>query len=204
MNKRKLHHIWRKLQPISYWYFLAAFIISATVAVLALRHNNLTAISLRNQVLQTDQQNGDVTSALNKLRSYVYSHMNTNLDSGPGAIYPPIQLKYTYNRLVQAEQTRVDAVNSKIYTDAQNYCQQTVPNGFSGRFRLSCIDTYVTSHGTTAKPIPTALYEFDFVSPFWSSDLAGWSIVVSAIFLLLFIVRFGLQKWLKYELKQNS
>ncbi len=204
MNKRRLHHIWVKIKPVSYWYFLAAFIISATVAVGALRGNNLTVIKLRNHLNTVDQQNGDVSGALNNLRQYVYAHMNTNLASGPNAIYPPIQLKYTYQRLVTAEEASANASNSKIYTDAENYCQQLIPNGFSGRGRVPCIESYVTSHGSSVQSIPAALYEFDFVSPFWSPDLAGWSIIVSFIFLLLFIIRFTLEKWLKHSLKHHS
>jgi hypothetical protein len=204
MHKRKLHHIWVKLKPISYWYFLAALIISSFVAVIALRDNNLNAVKLRDHLTTVDQQDGDVSLALNNLRKYIYSHMNTNLASGQNAIYPPIQLKYTYQRLLTAEQSAVNATNTQIYTDAENYCQQLIPGGFSGRGRVPCIENYVTTHGTKAQSIPAALYEFDFVSPFWSPDLAGWSIVASVIFLALFVVRFGLDRWLKRSLKQHS
>lgn len=202
MHKRKPHHVWVKIRRISYWYLLIAFVISGSVAIVALRNNNLTAIRLRNQLYTVDQKDGNVAAALNTLRQYVYSHMNTNLASGPNSIYPPIQLKYTYQRLEAAEQAAVNAENSQIYTDAENYCQQLIPNGFSGRGRVPCIETYVTSHGTT-QSIPPALYEFDFISPFWSPDLAGWSVVASLIFLLLFIARFLSGRWLKHSLKQH-
>ena len=204
MQKRKLHHIWTKIKPISYWYFLIGFIIFGLIAVFALRSNNETAISLRNKLYTVDQQNGDVSTALNNLRQYIYSHMNTNLASGPDAIYPPIQLKYTYQRLLAAEQSSANSSNTQIYTDAENYCQQAIPNGFSGRGRVPCIENYVTTHGTTAKAIPAALYEFDFVSPIWSPDLAGWSIVFCFIFLILFLARFSLEKWLSHKLKNHS
>lgn len=204
MHKRKLHQIWVKIKPINYWYFFAAFIISASVAAIALRENNLTAVNLRNKLIQVDKQDGNVSLALNNLREYIYSHMNTNLASGPNTIYPPIQLKYTYQRLEDAEQAKVNAANAVVYTDAENYCQILIPNGFSGRGRVPCIENYVTTHGEQVQPIPPGLYEFDFVSPFWSPDLAGWSILISIIFLALFIVRFSLEKWLQYQLKQHS
>lgn len=204
MHKRKLHHIWVKIKPISYWYFLAGFLIFSVVAIAALRNNNVTAINLRNEVLNVDKQNGDVTDALNTLRKYVYSHMNTNLASGPDAIYPPIQLKYTYQRLVQAQQAEDNAINSQVYTNAEYYCQQLIPNGFSGRGRVPCIESYVTTHGVQPQPIPAALYEYDFVSPFWSPDLAGWSIVAAIVFFLLFITRLLMEKWLNHRLKESS
>jgi hypothetical protein len=204
MHKRKLHQILVKIKPISYWYFLAAFIISISVAIVALRDNNLNAIKLRNQLTTVDQRDGDVSLALNNLRKYIYSHMNTNLASGPDSIYPPIQLKYTYQRLLSAEQGSVNATNAQVYTDAENYCQEIIPTGFSGRGRVPCIENYVTTNGVKIQAIPAALYEFDFISPFWSPDLAGWSLIVSVIFLVLFIVRFALEKWLKHNLKQHS
>lgn len=204
MDKRTLHHILTKIRPISYWYFFVAFVISASVSIGALRNNNLTAVKLRNQLTQVDKQDGNVSLALNNLREYIYGHMNTNLASGPDAIYPPIQLKYTYQRLEAANGASANATNSQVYTDAEYYCQQAIPNGFSGRYRVTCIENYVTTHGAKAQTVPVALYEFDFVSPFWSPDLAGWSIIVTIIFFILFLTRFILEKWLNYRLKSHS
>jgi len=159
-------------------------------------------VRLRNEVFTADKQNGNVEAALKNLQQFVYAHMNTNLDSG-SSVYPPIQLKYTYDRLVQAEKDRVSAANSQIYTDAQTYCQQQIPTGFSGRGRVPCIDDYVTSHGTTAQTIPASLYEFDFVSPHWTPDLAGWSLVVTIIFSALFFVVYGIDRWVRHELRRQ-
>lgn len=203
-SKRKLHHLWTKLKPISYWYFLIAFIICSVVAVVSLRQNNLTALHLRDHVLQVDKDNGDVETALKELRSYIYGHMNTNLSTGNG-IYPPIQLKYRYERLLAA-QTQASSNPSKLYNEAQNYCEQNFPSGLSGRNRLPCIQQYIDSHGgsNTAPSIPDALYKFDFASPIWSPDLAGWSLLAALVFLLLFIARFILERWLKHRLNDHS
>lgn len=202
MNKRKLHHYWKKLRPIPPWVFLVSFIITASICVYALRQNNLGMIKLRDAVTAADRQNGDVETALRNLREYVYSHMNTALASGPNAIKPPIQLKYRYDRLVQAEKDRVSAINAKVYTDAQAYCEQQIPQGFSGRGRVPCIQDYVSKHGVQEQPIPDALYKFDFVAPFWSPDLAGWTLLASIALLLLFVARFSLELWLKHELHE--
>jgi hypothetical protein len=179
------------------------FVISGFVCIMALRHNNLTAIYLHDQVTQTDREDGNVTVALNTLRKYVYSHMNTNLSSGPDAIYPPVQLSYTYNRLVAAEQASVTAENSGLYTKAENYCQATIPDGFSGRYRVACIQNYITQNGAKVQAIPASLYKFDFQPPAWSPDLAGWSLVVTVILFIAFVVRLGLQIWLKRSLKRS-
>jgi len=199
MDKKHLHHIWRKLPPILPWYFLIAAILAGSLSVYGLRSNNLQMIQLRNAVFAADKSGGDVETALKNLREFVYAHMNTSLDSG-SSVKPPIQLKYRYDRLVAAEKARVDAANAQVYTDAQNYCQALYPASFSGGPRVPCITAYVTSHGTQAQPIPESLYKFDFVSPSWSPVLAGWSLVATALLLLLFIVRYGLERWLKTEL----
>ncbi len=200
MNKRRLHHTWVRLKKVSYWYFLAACLLSGFVAVTALRHNNLTALALRNQVLQVDKQNGDTEAALKKLRQYVYAHMNTNLASST-SVYPPIQLKYRYERLVQAEKDRVAAAPTDIYHDAQKYCEKVSPESFFGRGRLPCVQSYLDSHPLAqAQPIPDSLYKFDFVSPVWSPDLAGISLVLFVFFLMLFLIRFLLNRWFQYQL----
>jgi hypothetical protein len=183
MNKRKLHHIWRWLRHVSPWYFLAAAVLSTVVCVFALRANNQHMITLRDAVYQADKDNGDVQGALNKLQAYVTAHMNTNLSAGPNAVYPPIQLKYTYDRLVQAQGDAATKANSQLYTDAQHYCEAQNHTDFSGRNRVPCIQQYVQAHSTasSAPTIPDSLYKFSFVSPSWSPDLAGWSLVVAAL-----------------------
>ncbi|HJQ08298.1 MAG TPA: hypothetical protein VJ836_02315 [Candidatus Saccharimonadales bacterium] len=143
---------------------------------------------LRSAVYRADEQNGDVEAALQALRAHVNGHMNTEL-SGDSGVYPPIQLKHTYGRLLQTEQERANAVNSKIYTDAQHHCEQKFPGSFSGGPRVPCIAEYVKQYGTSARSIPDAQYKFDFASPNWSPDLAGWLVVLSIMLILLTLLR---------------
>jgi hypothetical protein len=174
--------------------FLAVFIVSSVVAIGALRHNNLTMIKLRDVVYSADKADGDVNAALNNLRNYVYAHMNTDLNSGGNTIKPPIQLKYTYERLETKAQK--EANNSGLYTAAENYCQAKIPASvsFSGRGRIGCVEDYIMSHGgRAAAAIPTALYQYDFVSPSWSPDLAGWSLVVAGLSLIGLISSFMIE-----------
>lgn len=188
-----------RLRHVDYRIFLAAFLVCGITSVSALRYNNEQMINLRNAVYAADKNGGDVSTALNNLRNYVYAHMNTNLSSGNNNIKPPIQLKYTYEKLeAQAQQA---ANNTGLYTAAENYCQAQIPTGFSGRYRISCVQDYINSHGgKVAAAIPTALYEFDFVSPTWSPDLAGWSLVGTVLFGLLFVISL-LTHWFKLTQK---
>lgn len=196
MNKKALHYFWLRIRPIRTWYFLAAFLVTATICVVALRQNYETMDDRRDAVYVADNAGSGVEEALQNLRAQVNSHMNTSLTKGADSIYPPIHLKGTYDRLVAAEQDRVNTVNSKVYTDAQAHCERLFPGSFSGGPRVPCIEQYVKEHGTTAKTIPDALYKFDFASPSWSPDLAGWMLVASVVFLVLTVVRFLAGRWL--------
>lgn len=196
MNKKYLHHLWIRIRPIHWGYFLAACLLFAGISVFAHRANNLKMIELRQAVFDADKHNTNVEGALQALREHVHSHMNTNLSRGDG-IYPPLQLTHTYQRLQQAEQQRLQTQNAALYTQAQEYCEQQNPQGFSGGGRVPCIQQYVSERGQTVRQIPDALYKFNFVSPSWSPDLAGWTKLLAFVSLLLFAIRLGLGVLLK-------
>ena len=178
--------------------FLYLFIAAAIISVFALRHNNQTMVNLRNDVYAADKNNGDVNTALNNLRRYVYGHMNTDLSSGNNNIKPPIQLKYTYQRLYDAETNKVQSANQQLYTDAELYCQ-SINNAFFGTTRVPCVQNYVVNHGLAAAniTIPAGLYQFDFASPAWSPDFAGWSLVAALLLFAAFIIRLAVSKLYK-------
>jgi hypothetical protein len=151
----------RRVKP---WHFMALALVSGVVCVYALRDNNLRMVELRQAVYEADKADGDVEQALKDLREHVHGHMNTGLSSGPNAVHPPIQLKYTYERLVQAQQAGASERNSSLYTAAQQHCERVIPDGVSGGVRLGCIQSYVKQHSPTAvDTVPKNLYQFDFV-----------------------------------------
>jgi len=190
---------------VPYGVFLILFVLSLGLSMYALRSNNQEMLSLRSEVYAADEKNGDVETALKELREYVHAHMNTNLASGGNAIKPPLQLKYTYERLVAAEQAMVDEVNSNIYTEAQEVCQAQNPSSFSGGPRVPCVEEYVTTHGgASAKEIPEGLYKFDFVSPTWSPDLAGWSVILTAVLFVVFLASFLQEQMVKARIKSHE
>lgn len=200
INKRLKNKI-KFIASLPYKVFLGLFLLSAIVCVLALRGNNQNMIELRDVVYEADKNSGDVSTALNNLRQYVHSHMNTDLSSGGNAIKPPIQLKYTYERLHAAEKQRVDSVNERIYTEAQAHCERQDPASFSGGSRVPCIEEYVSRNGAQPNVVPAALYQFDFISPAWSPDMAGWSLVLSIIFFISFVSSFAVEKLVKQNLR---
>ena len=58
-------------------------------------------------------------------------------------------------------------------------------------FDTACVQNYVVNHGgaQTNANVPAGLYEFDFVSPTWSPDLAGWSLLATILLAIIFVIR---------------
>ncbi len=171
------------------WLVTVSFAMSVLVCVSALRNNNQRMVELREEVYAADKAGEGVEDAIKALREHIYAHMNTSLTSSSNGIRPPLQLKYTYERLLAAEQAKVEQAGSSVYTDAQEYCQAQNSTDFSGRNRVPCVQEYVATHNPDAVAnIPASLYQFDFVSPAWSPDLAGWSLATSVVFGLVAVL----------------
>jgi hypothetical protein len=174
--------------------FVGLFIVSSLICIFSLRHNNQQMVTLRDAVYAADKDNKDVNTALNNLAAYVYVHMNTNLSSGGNNIKPPIQLKYTYQRLYDAQLNKFQTANQTIYAEAQNYCQSIGNAAYLTG--LSCVENYIVNHGYKGANvnIPVGLYQYDFYSPAWSPDLAGWSMVTSVMLFIASVLRLGLSR----------
>ncbi len=158
-------------------------------------------VKLRSAVYTTDQQNGDVEAALKQLRSHVYGHMNTNLSSGSSAIKPPIQLKARYDRLVAADQESIKGSNAQVSLQGEQICGQRFPAAGFNAPRVACLQEYVGANAVKTRDIPDGLYKFDFISPRWSPDLAGISILLSLVFSILFIARVLLERSMRKKLQ---
>lgn len=171
-------------------------VVFSVLAVFALRTNNQEMIRLRERVYTADKAGRDVQAPLQDLQAYVTTHMNTNLSTDTG-VYPPIQLKYTYERLVKERSDAASATNSRLYSEAQAYCEQQNPASVSGGNRIPCIQEYVQSRTIQQPAIDDALYKFAFTSPRWSPDLAGWSILAAVVSGVLFVLIAALRLWLR-------
>jgi hypothetical protein len=164
--------------------FGTATAASGALFVTSMIQNGKGAVERYDTLQAVDAAGGDVEAALTELRSFIYAHMNTEI-GGSNSIYPPIQLKGTYDRLVAAEAQRVKDINDNLYSEAQAYCETTGNQGFSGSNRLDCINQYVDNNGAKPQQIEDSLYKYDFVAPRWSPDVAGFSLLAFIIFGLI-------------------
>lgn len=178
MHNSRLADLRSRFLPLRPWYFFVLAGLSFLIGVIALRGNYVHMTELRDAVYAADKDGSDVQKPLAALQQYVTTHMNTNLSGGSNSVYPPIQLKYTYERLREAN---AKASNAQVYNDAQTFCESQNSSDFSGRNRVPCIESYVESHGVQQKEVPDALYKYDFLSPVWSPDLAGISLLIGVV-----------------------
>ena len=181
------------------WYFwfglsLLTVVLSAWVAVSALRQNNLLMDKLRQEVFLADKNDGDIEAALGALRRHVLLHMNADLvdfrlqdqvgsEEFFGNSQKPIQLVHKYYRdsVAKHQETlvlygpEVQAVLPKA--EALCQAQEIGPSE-----QLSCLVAKTKEIGNETYPLwdfPNKdYYVFDFVSPRWSPDRAGWSLVI--------------------------
>ncbi len=184
---RETNHLKKILKRFPLLLVIIAIAASLASSAFALRANYLGAKPLLEAVFVADQQNGNIEKALYDLRQYTHSHMNVDLSQLSGT-KPPIQLKNRYEQLVEAEKKRVLLTNEVIVRQAENVCASQFSDNANRIGRTQCVQEYILANGTKEQVIPDSLYKFDFVSPRWSPDLAGWSIVallVSCIFGLL-------------------
>lgn len=186
----------RQLRKVKPWQIATGFAASGLVSVFLLRNNNLEMANLREQLRSADKSGDNVQGALVDLQQYVLHHMNTSLATE--SVYPPIQLQHTYERLLQAKKSNADKSNTQLYINAKNHCEALNSTDVYGYYRVPCIEQYLQNHSTVkTKPIPTSLYKFDFVAPQWSPDLAGWSLVVTALIGIFLLVRLVAGWWQK-------
>lgn len=148
-------------------------------------------VQRRDALLAADESgNADaIANRLLDLQHYVSSHMNTDLGQG-------VVLKSSYDRAVerakQAALTDGNA-NGNIYKLADDYCAPqfaSYSNAYLQCF-LSQLEKYPSSNELISQvKVPSAsLYTHNFVSPVWSPDWAGFSVLIAAFLAILLVGR---------------
>lgn len=191
MNKRHLHHVYTTLRHIKVWHLIVLFIVFAVLTVFLLRQNNLGMIELRNTVKQADEEDGDVKGALLNVQHYVSSHMNTYLGEG-------IFLEHSYRRAYdKAVQQAVNTTNpnTRFYEQVELECRPVFQRTGSfpaytecARGKLATIGAGLDALSAFAPP-PVDLYRYNFTSPLWSFDGAGFALILTALAAFLLLLR---------------
>lgn len=203
MDKAKLHHYWVRLKSPTLFLPIIGVVLFGSMFIYGMRYNNITMLELKEKVVVADQQDGDIEGALQELRDFITSHMNTNPRT-EGSSEPPIQLVNEFNRAVEKEQARLATQDSanEIYQEAQARCET---GAIPLTARAQCIQEYITENGgNNVQQLnlpPKELYTFDFASPRWSPDLAGISLVLLIISFIVLAFRLVLGKIIESKIK---
>lgn len=201
MNKRRLHHYWRYIREIKTWQLALILIMFLTASAWALRQNSLGLEPRLQRVIVADERGEGVDEALRDIGTYITNHMNTHMDK-------PIELAETYNRDVERVVEKAqESANGEIYRRAQRVCED--PSVLLS-VRAACIQDYVLENappgqsGAEVEFPDKALYTYEFASPAWSPDPAGWLVLGSAIISLMLIARALAGYWVEKTLKNHQ
>lgn len=202
MNKRKLHHTLVVLRQVKTWHLLIALVVLLAASAFFLRQNNLRMIELRNLVTGADEQNMDIPQALNSLQSYIATHMNTSM--GDRGIYLEHSYQRAYDAAVQ-QAAQGGGSSAATYQQADKDCQGLFSKTASFPAYIQCVTDKVAASGAATDPVaaikaPSAdLYRFNFVSPAWSPDVAGFTLLATAMVAAIIVFRL-LLLWAVYAL----
>lgn len=190
-DKRSVKKQLKQLEYVKTWQLVLLLILSLFVSATFLRLNNVGMIERRHAVEAADKSTdvNSVSDALFDLQRYASVHMNA--DSGD------VYLVETFNRDVERIMKEALARNSKENNVLQLADAACRPRFYTtSQAYILCVRDEQAKYPEAANPSDDvqfpdpSLYKHSFVSPRWSPDFAGWSVVVSIVLLLMVIVRF--------------
>ena len=167
------------------------------------------------EVTSQDEIDNNLKQTISDLKKYTDSHIIVNFieKNGQNTLVfgtGPFYLENQYNRkataaLAEAEkklkETGDSNPNGNVFAKAMESCKpQAIANGWAWNSPgyLNCMTSIINSYPTTdqittsltAKIPPTSLYRYDFSSPVWAPDLAGFSLLLCIFLTLIIIGRF--------------
>lgn len=189
VDKRRVRKSLKQIQRIKTWQLVVLLILNVFVSATLLRLNNVGMLQRREAVHAADKQGSpeDTRARLYDLQRYAAAHMNAST----GRVY----LQDKYNRDAQAAiaaATNSSIQGQTVYNDAEAVCKPQY-HGWSTAY-MQCFLAELEKNPTSEKlpdpvmPVPE-LYRYEFLSPVWSPDFAGWSVVLLCVIVLMIIAR---------------
>ncbi len=204
-DKRRIKRDIKEIQRVKTWQLVILLILAVFVALTFLRLNNIGMVQRRNAVLAADEANnsGITVNRLYDLQRFVSAHMNTDMGKG-------LYLEPSYKRDVQTAYDRASRdsnPNGNIYKKAQEVCAPQFTR-YSSAY-LQCTTGELAKYPAASDlvnsvQLPRAgSYLHVFVSPLWSPDFAGWSVVICLVIGLMIVVRLVSLGILRVILRQH-
>jgi hypothetical protein len=190
-DKRRIERNIKQLQRIKTWQLVILFILSCFVSATFLRLNNIGMVERRAAVVSADEV-GDKTATVDRLydlQRYVSAHMNTDLGKG---IYLESSYKRDYQAAIDAAASDSNP-NGNIYKKAQEVCAPQFTR-YSYAY-LQCTTGELAKYPAASDPASSVkepsldTYLHTYVSPLWSPDFAGWSVLINLVLAVMIVVR---------------
>lgn len=190
VDRRQVKRDIKRLARVKTWQLVLLLILSFYVSATFLRINNVGMLERVKAVEAADKLADEevIQERLYELQRYVSQHMNTSTRD--------IYLQTIYERDSRAILKKAEDANRQthntIWNKAANECYAEYPGYWQGQ--IQCIlekqKSFPTSSPITEVQTPDpAEYKHTFLSPVWSPDFAGWSVLVSLLLLLMILVR---------------
>ena len=194
-NTEQIRKYLRRLNMLKTWQLVVILLLGLLVSATFLRLNNLGMVEHRKAVISADEKGDDeaVKAALVDLQHYVSSHMNTSLEKG---VYRVKAYERARDAAVEAA-TNASNPQSEAYKQASVECRSRFQGGVES-FRndyVSCVLERVSALSSASDPqtavsLPQAdTFRYDYVSPVWTPDLAGLSLLFCAVVTGVILVR---------------
>ena len=223
VGKGKIKKHLKQIQSLKNWQLFILLLLVIFVDLTALRLNNVGMVRRREAVEAADKA-GDVEAARKatiELANYVYNHMNSG-----GIVYSDETHWFKANREVKivwaniyesdmrkAEQIAREAEsnnpNGNIFKKAEEACRPRFHGGYSLAYQQCILDEQnkypASNQGQIKAQYPNiSEYTYNFVTPLWSPDLAGWTTLLAFIIIIMIIVKMIITTILKLILKKYT
>lgn len=189
-DKQAIRQQLYRLKRVKTWQLVIVFALMLVLSATFLRLNSIGMVERRDAVLAADKD-GDSYTIQNRiydLQEYSSSHMNAS--SGP--VYLTEEYKRDTEKLV-AEQRRKADGGETVFSRADKICKDRF-FGYSQAY-VQCVANEIEAAPNTVSatddielPNP-ALYRYNFASPGWSADFAGFSVLLTAVIGLIILTR---------------
>lgn len=190
-DNRSMRHSLKQLQRVKTWQLVILLILMLFITATFLRLNNTGMVARRHAVEAADKS-GDVDAIRARivdLQRYSAAHMNANT----GVFY----LQGQYNRDVEKQASEASGAGSEKALEIRRAADAVCKPQFSGwspayvRCYVDELNKHPADEITSANlQLPnSAQYRYGFVSPVWSPDFAGWSVVICILLLLMIVAR---------------
>ncbi len=193
MNKLPLKHYWQQIARVKTWQLIVVALLLTIISATFLRLNNLGMVERRSAVIKADESGDKVAikNSLVNLQHFMSSHMNTQMNGG-------VYLSKSYERdraAVLESANNASNPQSAVYQQASVECRAKWQGGVDS-FRndyVQCVIDRVSALSSASTPVvklpKVDNYRYDFSSPLWSLDAAGFFVFLTGVTLVIIMVR---------------